>query len=663
MVQVNSVDEYLQFLRKYKDFPNVFYRGQSRKYETITCSVSRDENYWKNENRIFQTVLDANREEYKNLKSSLEYLAKMQHYGIKTRLVDFTTDPKVALFFAVQESDKTEHDCSVYVYIQEPLPQNHKHIRLLALLATLDSFGINRVREAYHSLYHEHILEREVLDYASTSAFIEKPETLLADNERMGEQHGTFAICGNVMQDKQISKELQPLTTIPPTVVIRIPFEHTQAIKNELDIKYNLNESSVYPELPAFGSYIMEKFMGRTLDLSDSYQIGEIEDISIANAKRMSIKTFLKKRLPEDGIKQVATEIIKQHKAQNDVIFIYIAKTEDSLIVNNWILRGQWIRETLDSRFWPRLIGERDQEGIILRFEDSYSVLEDYHEEYTFEDDKLLFIKNMKTFEKLEFHFMNIRKVIRRNDYIALKTYALENASPIAQLYLQFVHFERSKNQGLNQFLDNFQEFALHVDDIVAVHKRDNIKDAHALRQLVFESFQLASSYYKIITKQRKSWQKSINLSDREYNETNLSLIKKKEYKFRPTMPINPNGLNVTFNLDITTNQDNTLDIKGTTNLYDSAHLLLTISDSTDSPIAQSKSKVENGNFNFGRLGKEGVGLQKGEYQIEITLSVPSQQDKTFISKAGTEYENLSGPFIDRGWISPTGSYTEKYKI
>lgn len=89
-------------------------------------------------------------------------------------------------------------------------------------------------------------------------------------------------------------------------------------------------------------------------------------------------------------------------------------------------------------------------------------------------------------------------------------------------------------------------------------------------------------------------------------------------------MPINPNGLNVTFNLDITTNQDNTLDIKGTTNLYDSAHLLLTISNSTDYPMAQSKSKVENGNFNFGRLGKKGIGFQKGEYQIEITLSVPS---------------------------------------
>ncbi len=624
MVQVNSVDEYLQFLRKYEDFPNVFYRGQSSKYETITCSVSRDKDYLKNENSIFQTVLGAKRKEYKNLKNPLEYLAKMQHYEVKTRLVDFTTDPKFALFFAVQESVKTEHDSNVYVYIQEPLPQNHKHIRLLALLATLDSFDINYIREAYYSLYHEHIVEREVLDYACTSAFIEKSETLLADNERMGEQHGTFAICGNKIQDMQISKELQPLTTIPPTVVIRIPFEHAQAIKNELDIKYKLNESSVYPELPIFGTYIMEKFKRRPLDLSDSYQIGKIEDISTANAKRMSIKAFLKKRLPEDGIKQVATEIIEQHKAKNDVIFIYIAKTVDSLIVSNWILRGQWIMESLDPRFRPRLIGEMDQEGIILRFENSYSVLEDYHEEYTFEDDKLLFIKNMKTFKKLELHFKNIRKVIRRNDYIALKTYALENASSITQLYNQFAHFEYSKSRSLNQFLDNFQLFALHVDNIVVDYKRDNIKDTQVLRQLVFESFQLASSYYKIITKQRKSWQKSINLSDKEFNETDLNLIKKKEYKFRSTMPINPNGLNVTFNLDITTNQDNTLDIKGTTNLYDSAHLLLTISNSTDYPMAQSKSKVENGNFNFGRLGKKGIGFQKGEYQIEITLSVPS---------------------------------------
>ncbi|ARK24331.1 hypothetical protein SporoP37_06385 [Sporosarcina sp. P37] len=74
--------------------------------------------------------------------------------------------------------------------------------------------------------------------------------------------------------------------------------------------------------------------------------------------------------------------------------------------------------------------------------------------------------------------------------------------------------------------------------------------------------------------------------------------------------------------------------------------------------LAQNKSLVENGRFDFGRLGKEGIGFDKGKYKVGITLAIPSVQKKEFVLKAGLEYENLKGKYVDRTGIGPTISYT-----
>ena len=49
--------------------------------------------------------------EAQSLESSI-YLA--QHYGLPTNLIDFTTDPKIALYFACEKEE--DIDCSVYMY-------------------------------------------------------------------------------------------------------------------------------------------------------------------------------------------------------------------------------------------------------------------------------------------------------------------------------------------------------------------------------------------------------------------------------------------------------------------------------------------------------------------------------------------------------------------
>lgn len=129
------------------------------------------------------------------------------------------------------------------------------------------------------------------------------------------------------------------------------------------------------------------------------------------------------------------------------------------------------------------------------------------------------------------------------------------------------------------------------------------------------------------------------------------------------TIPLNSNGVNVTFNLNITVNGDNTVNIKGTTNLFDKALLMISLINSNNLLVAQNNSFVENGEFDFGKLGKEEIGFNKGDYTAKISLGIPSVQNKEFLFKAGIEYENLQGENVDRTGIGPTICYKEQFKI
>ncbi|HAY3506933.1 FRG domain-containing protein [Elizabethkingia anophelis] len=51
--------------------------------------------------------------------SEIDCLYLMQHYGIKTRLLDFTTDPIIALYFALNKFKKCDNENDEYVDIDE----------------------------------------------------------------------------------------------------------------------------------------------------------------------------------------------------------------------------------------------------------------------------------------------------------------------------------------------------------------------------------------------------------------------------------------------------------------------------------------------------------------------------------------------------------------
>lgn len=661
MEQANTVEEYLKLLSRYNNYENIFYRGQSGEYDDITSSVSRNEGYTINESHIYRDAIKLGGDNFSNLETPIEHLSKMQHYGIPTRLVDFSGDALTALFFAVQKEDRNFHG-NVYVYIQPEQEVHSKHIRLLALFATTDSLQTDEIRRLYQKHYSETITDSEILEFASQGAFIKYSNVLQKENVRLSCQKGTFAICGNEISGKKITKTILPLNSIIPTMIIRIPSEHKQAVKKELDERYNINDTVVYPEFTSVAGYLREKYKKQVLNLNGTYKILEEDDCSHVGAKRISIVAVLNCSLLIDEIKHIAILIIDQYKKENDVISVFIAKNDDAYIMRNWIISAQWINEALDPCYKPLVIGEIDKAGYIWRMEKSYSTLADYYDEFAFTEDKNLLALNIKTFTELQIHYKYLIRSFKRERLKDLESYTQKNAKEISNIFLQFGEYGYSRNNALNEYLDNFQQLALHLDNVVLWIRNERL-NPQAKKYQITICLNDAKSNYKQIIKDLNYWKKFVGLSDIDISELAINSSKSKNYQYKQTIPLNPQGLDVCFDFNISVNPDDTVTVNGKTNLFDKASLLISIRDSDGFLFAQNKSFVENGLINFGKLGKPNFGLKKGRHSIEVTLSLPSTQDKDFISKAGIEYENLTGKYVYRNGIGPGVEYVEEFMI
>ncbi|MCL2844809.1 MAG: FRG domain-containing protein [Chitinivibrionia bacterium] len=119
-ITVNSFSEFHQAIQKLRRKKSLIFRGLSDVNYELIPSICRDgskaERLKLVEKRLFnmfkksaiayiKTVLPSN---------DWEWLALAQHYGLPTKLMDWTYNPLIALFFAIEEKEKGVDRC-VYV--------------------------------------------------------------------------------------------------------------------------------------------------------------------------------------------------------------------------------------------------------------------------------------------------------------------------------------------------------------------------------------------------------------------------------------------------------------------------------------------------------------------------------------------------------------------
>lgn len=199
-----------------------------------------------------------------NRKDHLSCLVKMQHYGLKTRLLDFTRNPLAALYFACNLGS----DCDGSVIVFRVKMNEIKHhssdtvlcLSSLPFLSGKDKGELLRycrlncgklldeksylANESIHHLYHEirsqyPTFETEIkADDLLTSFFIAANK----DNQRMKSQNGLFAIFG---LDKTISKQKADKSIVETIVIPR----YRKAAFLKMLEHFDIDDSVVYPGL------------------------------------------------------------------------------------------------------------------------------------------------------------------------------------------------------------------------------------------------------------------------------------------------------------------------------------------------------------------------------------------------------------------------------
>jgi hypothetical protein len=117
-------------------------RGQSKDYPLLPSALRRDEfgnrKYPKRAIRNFLEQFIINSYQYMpnpwDIKNDVEWMLYAQHYGVPTRLLDFTTSHITSLLFAVERSFHQDSEQDTAVYFLNPQNLNMKYKQQLAII-------------------------------------------------------------------------------------------------------------------------------------------------------------------------------------------------------------------------------------------------------------------------------------------------------------------------------------------------------------------------------------------------------------------------------------------------------------------------------------------------------------------------------------------------
>jgi len=238
---IETWNELLEEVKIYKESlpenTEFWFRGQGNAAYPLLPSLLRHKNGAEKEKAVFDTYRRLSQKLMYSHKNEWEMLVDMQHYFIPTRLLDWSENLGISLFFAV--SNHHEGD-DVGLYILNPIELNKYSSKIGIPIVPGECMGLS-----YIDNYIKKIPFPPTYPIAIKSNFI---------NERIMAQRGMFTVHGDDLTD---------LEKLCPKAVKKfvIANKAVPEIKEFLEIA-NINEFTVFPDLHGLSDYINKKYFG-----------------------------------------------------------------------------------------------------------------------------------------------------------------------------------------------------------------------------------------------------------------------------------------------------------------------------------------------------------------------------------------------------------------
>jgi len=271
--RISSVGDFVPFvLGMDHGGREVFYRGHSdRKKYLLQPSIFRKDDqgnffYRDAEDRIYRELLVSNSADFHGDFYTLDRLVRMQHYSLPTRLLDITSNPLIALYFACKSKLDDEGEVIIFSMIQDQIKyfdsDTASCIANLSRLpqATKDAIDYTKrritafnaqpsIQQLLHLVKEEKPFFKDILNpkHLRSVICVKGKRT----NSRIAFQSGAFLLFGHdATLDEEGTREIK---------VQRIAVSDKRNVLRQLD-QLNINESTVFPYIESSAKYIAAKF-------------------------------------------------------------------------------------------------------------------------------------------------------------------------------------------------------------------------------------------------------------------------------------------------------------------------------------------------------------------------------------------------------------------
>lgn len=275
-VQIKSVSGFVDHVVKWRlsgQVPTVF-RGQRHFGWNSKPKIFRDDNsVYENEHHAVRDIVSLHPSEFESDRTMFDRLVRMQHFGLPTRLMDVTTNPLVALWFATEESNnEDEYDGAVQALLIPPDRRRYydsDRVSCMANLANLTKKQKDTLKTcAIDNPSVEDFNKEEIVDILVFHVGMEKPHFRKLvnpsdlslpvyvkpkmSNKRIIAQSGAFILWGlKEMQTNSGSRLRQDRVWIHE--------DHKPDIRKELSL-LGIDERTLFPEIDKSAKYITDLY-------------------------------------------------------------------------------------------------------------------------------------------------------------------------------------------------------------------------------------------------------------------------------------------------------------------------------------------------------------------------------------------------------------------